>query len=222
MRASALELRNICVSYETENGSVSVLKNVHLQLEIGTLTALTGTSGSGKTTLLNVAALLAVPTSGSVFINGKNGAGSETHRCRLRRASIGLVFQSHRLLADFTVLENVMLPLLLAGENEAAAQKRAEECLEKLGVLNKKNAFPLTLSGGEQQRVALARAIVSAPKILLADEPTGNLDDENAKNVWSVLQEIAKNSAVLVVTHNLDLAQKSDRHLEIQALSSPA
>ena len=192
---------------------IDVLNGVDLELAPGTLTALVGPSGAGKSTLLHIAGLLEPATSGEVLIQGRATSGlGDRERTRLRRERIGFVYQFHHLLADFTALENVMLPRLLAGEATAAATARATELLTRLGLEPRLRHRPGKLSGGEQQRVAIARAMANRPILLLADEPTGNLDQHTAEHVFDALVEMvrASGAAALVATHNPDLAARMD------------
>lgn len=178
------------------------------------MVAMLGPSGSGKSTFLHCVGLLDKPDAGSIQINGTEAVGlSENERTVLRRASIGFVYQFHHLLPEFTALENVMMPLLIAGDAPAQASQRAAKLLEKLHLKERLHNRPARLSGGEQQRVAIARALVHRPKILLADEPTGNLDPETAESVFSLLQAAVRGMGVaaLIATHNLELAARMDK-----------
>ncbi|MCL6606936.1 MAG: ABC transporter ATP-binding protein [Geminicoccaceae bacterium] len=194
--------------------TLEILKGVDLALEAGTLAALVGPSGSGKSTLLHIAGLLERPTAGEVVIEGRAASGlSDAERTRLRRARIGFVYQFHNLLADFTALENVLLPQLLAGAGRKAAEARGRELLARLGLEGRLDHRPGRLSGGEQQRVAIARALANRPGLVLADEPTGNLDPHTAEEVFALLLEVVREAgaAVLIVTHDPELARRTDR-----------
>ena len=198
---------------------INILINAELNLYPGKLTALIGPSGAGKTTLLNIAGLLEKPNSGNVKIcNQDTFKLSEKERTLIRRKHIGFVFQSHRLFQEFSAIENIIIPQMLSGLEYVEAKKRALQLLEMIGLSNRKSHRPGSLSGGEQQRVAIARAVSNAPSILLADEPTGNLDPETAFKVFENLKNIIHQTetAALIVTHNLNLANLMDEVLEIK------
>ena len=214
-----LEMTEVQRHYMQGEQRVDVLRGASLALRAGELTALVGPSGCGKSTLLNIAGLLEKPTSGEVIVDGAPTARLGQRSCgRLRRSHIGFVFQFHRLLAEFSAIENVMIPQMLNGLTRAAAHDRAEQLLAMVGLGNRHDHRPGTLSGGEQQRVALARALANAPRILLADEPTGNLDPETADEVFEHIANIvhATDTAALIVTHNHGLAITMDRTLTIR------
>lgn len=186
-------------------GEVEVLRGVELSVDAGEVVVIMGPSGSGKTTLLHIAGTLEPPTSGQVIIGGEDASrlrGRELAHLRNRR--LGFVFQFHYLLNELTALENVMLPALIAGTKKHQAQKRAEELLERLGLAHRAYNYPPQLSGGEQQRVAIARALINEPLIILADEPTGNLDNESAGEVIKLFSELnqERGSTFLIATHN--------------------
>ena len=186
-----LELTEVQRHYMQGEQRVDVLRGASLALRAGKLTALVGPSGCGKSTLLNIAGLLEKPTSGDVIVDGTSTARLGQRSCgRLRRSHIGFVFHFHRLLAEFSAIENVMIPQMLNGLTRAAAHDRAEQLLAMVGLGNRYDHRPGTLSGGEQQRVAVARAVANAPRILLADEPTGNLDPETADEVFEHIANI--------------------------------
>ena len=188
-------------------------------LHPGRITALVGPSGAGKTTLLNLAGLLEQPKSGQIWINGTKATGlSERKRTQLRRRHIGMVFQFHRLFPEFSALENIMIPQMLNGLSQTESEKRAKLLLEMVGLSDRATHRPGLLSGGEQQRVAIARSVANAPDILLADEPTGNLDPETGETVFQSLQKIVHgtDTAALIVTHNQKLAAKMDEILELE------
>ena len=188
-------------------------------LHPGRITALIGPSGAGKTTLLNLAGLLEQPKSGQIWINGTKATGlSERKRTQLRRRHIGMVFQFHRLFPEFSALENIMIPQMLNGLSQTESEKRAKLLLEMVGLSDRATHRPGLLSGGEQQRVAIARSVANAPDILLADEPTGNLDPETGETVFQSLQKIVHgtDTAALIVTHNQKLAAKMDEILELE------
>ena len=214
-----LEMADIHRHYMQGAQRVDVLRGASLAVRAGQLTALVGPSGCGKSTLLNIAGLLEKPTGGDVIIDGKSTAQLGQRSCgRLRGSHIGFVFQFHRLLAEFSAIENVMIPQMLNGLSRAAAHDRAEQLLAMVGLGNRHDHRPGTLSGGEQQRVAVARAVANAPRILLADEPTGNLDPATADEVFDHIATIvhATDMAALIVTHNHGLATAMDRTLTIQ------
>ena len=213
-----LELRNIQRSYFQGTVKLDVLNDASLAVHTGEMKALVGPSGSGKSTLLNIAGLLERPDAGAVLIDGmETGKLSRSRRGRLRRTHIGFVFQFHRLLPEFSALENVMIPQMLNGLDRDEAATRAEQLLAMVGLQARANHRPGLLSGGEQQRVAISRAVANAPRVLLADEPTGNLDPDTAKDVFHHLSTItrATGTAALVVTHNQQLALKMDSVLTI-------
>ena len=208
-----LELRGVKRDYNQGETVISVLSDAHLQIRGGELTALVGPSGSGKSTLLNIAGLLEVIIAG----HPTSGLGSR-RRGKLRGSHIGFVFQFHRLLPEFSAVENVMVPQMLNGLARDEAEDRAEALLAMVGLQDRQSHRPGRLSGGEQQRVAIARAVANAPRVLLADEPTGNLDPETADDVFSHLRAIIRGTgaAALIVTHNEKLAQTMDRCLAIE------
>jgi putative ABC transport system ATP-binding protein len=202
-----LELRQVSKSYNNGPQSLEVLHNVSLSAGAGTITALLGRSGCGKTTLLNLAGAMDFPTSGDVLIDGRSTTSlSDVEMTALRRNSVGFVFQFFQLLPAMTVLENVELPLLLAGAKDATAT--ALDRLRWVGLEDKSANFPYQLSGGQMQRVAVARAVVHTPRLLIADEPTGNLDDASGKLVLDLIRETAERygAAVLLATHSTEAA----------------
>lgn len=214
--AAALELREVSRRFKQGGQSLHVLDRASLRLETGELTALVGPSGSGKSTLLNIAGLLEAPDAGEVLIDGVNAtSASNSLRTKMRRHKIGFVFQFHRLLPEFSALENIMIPQMLAGLSKAEARERAGDLLQMVGLAKRAKHRPGLLSGGEQQRVAIARAMANAPALLLADEPTGNLDPQTAAEVFGHMRQITKaiGTAALIVTHNLELAAQMDRQL---------
>ena len=214
-----LKLEMISHSYVQAGRQVDVLSEASLMLHPGRITALVGPSGAGKTTLLNLAGLLEQPKSGQIWINGTKATGlSERKRTQLRRRHIGMVFQFHRLFPEFSALENIMIPQMLNGLSQTESEKRAKLLLEMVGLSDRATHRPGLLSGGEQQRVAIARSVANAPDILLADEPTGNLDPETGETVFQSLQRIVHgtDTAALIVTHNQKLAAKMDEILELE------
>jgi lipoprotein-releasing system ATP-binding protein len=214
-----LELRDVRRGYHQGESRLDVLNGASLSVRAGEMKALVGPSGSGKSTLLNIAGLLEQPDSGTVFIDGIDSARLRSaKRTLLRRQHIGFVFQFHRLLPEFSALENVMVPQMLAGLDKFEASDRAAQLLAMVGLQDRVDHRPGLLSGGEQQRVAIARAVANAPRVLLADEPTGNLDPDTAKDVFGHLAAItrATRTAALVVTHNQQLALNMDSILTIE------
>ncbi|MDC0645012.1 ABC transporter ATP-binding protein [Alphaproteobacteria bacterium] len=214
-----LELRDVRRGYHQGESRLDVLNGASLSVRAGEMKALVGPSGSGKSTLLNIAGLLEQPDSGTVFIDGIDSARLRSaKRTMLRRQHIGFVFQFHRLLPEFSALENVMIPQMLAGLDKFEASNRAAQLLAMVGLQDRVDHRPGLLSGGEQQRAAIARAVANAPRVLLADEPTGNLDPDTAKDVFGHLAAItrATQTAALVVTHNQQLALNMDSILTIE------
>jgi lipoprotein-releasing system ATP-binding protein len=211
--APVLRLEGIRRRFVQGAAVLDVLQGIDLVLPRGTIAALVGPSGTGKSTLLHIAGLLERPTGGEVAIDGRacNGLG-DAERTRLRRERIGFVYQFHHLLPDFTALENVLMPQLIAGRGRREARARAEALLARLGLAGRLDHRPAKLSGGEQQRVAIARALANGPGLVLADEPTGNLDPHTADEVFAVLLELVRDTgtAALIATHNPELAARMD------------
>lgn len=197
---------------------LTVLKQADVTVSQGELIGLVGPSGSGKSTLLHIAGLLDTPDAGDVVLAGTSMKGaSDRMRTRMRRDYIGFVYQFHLLLPDFTALENVMMPLLIAGRSRNAARERAACLLDRVGLKNRLKHRAGELSGGEQQRVAIARALANEPKLLLADEPTGNLDPVTAESVFDTLMSLVRQTglAAVIATHNPDLAARMDRRIQV-------
>lgn len=216
---TVLALRGVTRSFEQGGHHLDVLRGVDMQIERGEIVALLGPSGSGKSTLLQIAGLLEAPTAGDVLINGEVATkANDALRTDLRRHHIGFVYQSHHLLPDFTAIENLLLPQYVAAVDKDTARNRAEKLLESVGLSSRATHFPSQMSGGEQQRVAIARALVNRPALLLADEPTGNLDPETAESVFQVMVQTIRSLKIgaLVVTHNVELAARMDRVLELK------
>lgn len=212
-----LEAEFLTKTYQAADRPLTVLDNVSFQVEQGNSLAIIGPSGSGKTTLLGLCAGLDVPTSGTLSLMGfKLNNMSEDDRAYLRNQYVGFVFQNFQLLATLTALENVMVPLELRGEKNVAS--KAKELLERVGLKDRMQHYPTQLSGGEQQRVAMARAFITAPKILFADEPTGNLDEENATHITDLLfgMNREQQTTLILVTHNLELAKMTQRILRMK------
>ena len=218
-RPPALELRGVRKVFRQGNVELAVLNGVDLMLAPGEIVALVGPSGAGKSTMLHVAGLLERPGGGAVLIEGRDcGALSDEHRTMLRRRALGFVYQFHHLLPEFSAVENVMLPQMIGGVRRADARRKAEALLGRVGLAERLAHRPARLSGGEQQRVAIVRALANDPKILLADEPTGNLDHTTAAGVMQTLIEIvrAHGLAALIATHNLELAARLDRTVALE------
>jgi lipoprotein-releasing system ATP-binding protein len=214
MSDPVLELSGVKRVYRTGEGELEVLKGVDLSVYPGEIVGLIGPSGSGKSSLLHAAGLLERPTEGKIVIEGRDCSKlSDGERTRIRLGAIGFVYQFHHLLAEFSALDNVAIPMLIAGGAQAAARERARTLLTELGLAERLHHQPGQLSGGEQQRVAIARALANAPRVVLADEPTGNLDPATSGVVFQNLFELARASgvALLIATHNMDLAKFMDR-----------
>ncbi|MBR5599481.1 MAG: ABC transporter ATP-binding protein [Alphaproteobacteria bacterium] len=206
-----LELNNVIKTYRQGKQNLEVLTGVDLEILKGDAIALVGQSGAGKSTLLQIAGLLDKPTSGKVILDGINvSKSSDDVRTDLRRDYIGFVYQYHNLLGDFSALENVMLPMIIARKSKNEAKERAVMLLEKMHLSHRLNHRPAELSGGEQQRVAIARALSNSPKLLLADEPTGNLDPNTAEDVFETMLSVVKETglSLLIATHNMELASR--------------
>ncbi len=226
MSSSVLSLRGVERIYKTEAGDLPVLRGVDLDVYPGEVVGLIGPSGSGKSSLLHSAGLLERPDAGLVALGGRDCSKlSERIRTRIRLGTVGFVYQFHHLLPEFSALENVAMPGMIAGRSRAEANGRAEELLGELGLTARLHHQPAQMSGGEQQRVAIARALANRPQLLLADEPTGNLDPATSAAVFQSLYSLARGQGVaaLIATHNMDLARYMDRvfalkdgHLEAQ------
>jgi lipoprotein-releasing system ATP-binding protein len=226
MSEPVLSIRGLERSYVTGAGKLTVLRGAEIDVRPGEIVGLIGPSGSGKSSLLHAAGLLERPDAGRITVLGQDCSDlSDRQRTRVRLATIGFVYQFHHLLPEFTALDNVALPQMIAGVSRRAAQARALTLLSELGLKDRVEHQPAQLSGGEQQRVAVARALANAPRLLLADEPTGNLDPTTSGAVFENLYELARKTGVaaLVATHNLELARHMDRvfalkdgHLEEQ------
>jgi len=211
---NSLSLKNITRTYLQGDNRITPLENFSMEIKAGESVALVGPSGSGKTTLLQIAGLLDNPTSGEVMIAGKDmSKANDAVRTMARREHLGFVYQFHHLLPEFTALENVMLPQMIAGVPREEASAKAAELLTSLGLFARVSHRPAKLSGGEQQRVAIARALANDPSLLLADEPTGNLDPHTSTQVFDMFLNLAKERglALLVATHNMELARRMDR-----------
>jgi lipoprotein-releasing system ATP-binding protein len=217
--APILFLHGVERHYRQGDATLNVLTSVELAIWPGQSVALVAPSGAGKSTLLHIAGLLEHPDHGEVYIDGRATAALPDHeRTRIRRNEIGFVYQSHHLLPEFTALENVLLPQMIRGLKRREANKRAVELLSYLGLGERLTHRPAELSGGEQQRVAIARAVANAPRILLADEPTGNLDVHTADHVFAALTQLVRASrlATIIATHNMELAGRMDRRVTLK------
>lgn len=216
---SILQINGLHFSYPSVSGEVSILNGVDLTLERGESVAIVGASGSGKSTLLHLLAGLDLPNAGTVrlcdqdFVAPKGQGISDDKRSALRNKHMGFVYQFHHLLAEFTALENVALPLRIAGVGKKIAENKALSLLERVGLKERVHHLPAELSGGERQRAAIARALVNEPDCLLADEPTGNLDQANAQRAFALMRELIseQNRALIIVTHDVDLAKQMGR-----------
>ena len=216
--SNIIECRSLSFSYIDGNNQTSVLNNLNFEVELGDSIAILGQSGCGKSTLLNLIAGLDSPSEGDMLINNTNIAKlNEKDRTELRSNNFGFVYQFHHLLNDFSSIYNVALPLLIRGDNKESAILNSKKILTKVGLENRLNHTPSELSGGERQRVAIARAMVTEPACILADEPTGNLDAKNAKDVLELILELNENNttSLLIVTHDLSIANKMNRKLTL-------
>ena len=214
----ALELSHIVRVYEQGGNRLEIFNDANLRVESGEIVALVGPSGAGKSSLLHIAGLLEAPTSGEVLIAGRNCTElDDMARTRVRRIGIGFIYQFHHLLPEFSAVENVIMPQLIAGASKAQARARAEDLLGRLGLTLRLEHRPAELSGGEQQRVAIARALANRPLLLLADEPTGNLDPRTAEQVHEEFVRLIREEGLgaLIATHNLDLAQRMTRAVRL-------
>ena len=219
MSDPVLSIRDLRRTYKSGDKTLTVLNGADLDVRPGEIVGLIGPSGSGKSSLLHAAGLLEHPDEGRIVIEGRDCSDlSDRQRPRVRLATIGFVYQAHHLLAEFTALDNVALPQMIAGRSRKAARARARDLLASLGLAERIDHQPAQMSGGEQQRVAIARALANSPRLLLADEPTGNLDPQTAQHVFGTLMALARASglAALIATHNLDLARQMDRQVTIR------
>jgi lipoprotein-releasing system ATP-binding protein len=214
--AAALRLDKVARTYVEGEGTLEIFRDVSMTIREGEVVALVGQSGAGKSSLLHMAGLLEAPSNGQVIVGGATASTlSDAERTRLRRDTIGFVYQAHHLLPEFSALENVVIPQLIAGKSQTVAETEARRLLDIMGLSARLTHRPAQLSGGEQQRVAIARALANHPRVLLADEPTGNLDPRTASGVFDALIAIVRKerTAALVATHNLELAARMDRAL---------
>ncbi|MCR9213659.1 MAG: ABC transporter ATP-binding protein [Proteobacteria bacterium] len=218
MSDAVLRLDKVGRVFSQGQEDLLVLDSVDLEVKPGEIVALLGQSGSGKSTLLQIAGLLEPPTSGTIYVTDVDCSSSnDRKRTEVRRDKIGFVYQFHHLLPEFSALENVMMPNLISGVAKSTAKEKATELLERMGLQDRLSHRPAKLSGGEQQRVAIARALANDPVLLLADEPTGNLDEQTAELVFKQFLDLVRdrNVAALVATHNTDLAQRMDRIVRV-------
>lgn len=217
--SSVLALHNISKSYIQASYKIEILKNINLEVSAGELIAIIGDSGSGKSTLLHVAGLLDRPSSGSINIcNLDCSKVNSDNYDHVRLNHVGFIYQDHRLLKDFTATENIAIPQIIAGKSLIEATQNANDLLNKINLSNRAKNLPGELSGGEQQRIAIARALINKPNIILADEPTGNLDPYTADNIFDIFVELSRlqNTAIIMVTHNHTLANKMDKIYELR------
>ena len=217
MNKIILETVNLKKIYKHKNGIVELFSNVNIKIKCGELIALVGPSGSGKTSFLHLLALLNDPSKGKILLNNKNTNDfTEEEKDNARRENISIIFQDNNLLSDFTAIENVIMPLIIKGEKIDTSYKKATKILKSIKILNRLDHFPSELSGGEQQRIAIARALISETDLILADEPTGNLDHETSQEIFSYFLKLKKmNKAIIFATHNRELANKADYKLSI-------
>jgi len=214
MKQAVLELRDIVRTYKSGAGELEVLKGTNLTLNAGELVGLVGPSGSGKSTLLHAAGLLEKPNSGEVLLEGENCIGlSDSGLTTMRRNKLGFIYQFHHLLPEFSAEDNIAMPLMIAGKSRKEARAKAKSLLAEMGLADREHHQPGQLSGGEQQRVAIARALANDPRLIIADEPTGNLDPATTERVFGTLIKMVRDegAAVLVATHNMALIQHMDR-----------
>ncbi|MGB8601530.1 MAG: ABC transporter ATP-binding protein [Rhizomicrobium sp.] len=217
--SEALRLEAVTRSFREGAGTLEIFRGLNATLMAGEIVALVGPSGAGKSSLLHIAGLLEAPTAGEIYIEGQAvSRASERARTMIRQRTIGFVYQAHHLLPEFSALENVVIPQMIAGKSKAAAKVEALRLLGLMGLADRASHRPAQLSGGEQQRVAIARALANRPRILLADEPTGNLDPKTAEGVFDTLFKAVRTEGVaaLIATHNSDLAARMDRALMLK------
>jgi ABC-type lipoprotein export system ATPase subunit len=217
MNKNILKINKIKKSYEHKNGKIKIFKDISLEIKKGDLVALVGPSGSGKSTLLNMISLLDRADSGDIFFNNINLKKlNEDEKNNIRKKNISVIFQNNNLLNDFTALENVIMPLIIRDENKIKSREKAKTILNDFNLSNRHNHFPDELSGGEQQRVAIARALISETDLILADEPTGNLDYKTSLEIFSYFLKLKKlKKTIIFATHNRELANKADYKLSI-------
>jgi ABC-type lipoprotein export system ATPase subunit len=217
MNSVILEIKKVNKNFNHRNGVVKIFKNISLKIKKGDLVALVGPSGSGKSTLLNMISLIDSPTSGLIIFDNNDVRNlSEVNKDDIRKRKISMIFQDNNLLTDFTALENVLMPLIIREEKNKFSLKKAENILASFNLKTRFNHYPDELSGGEQQRVAIARALISETDLILADEPTGNLDYKTSQDIFSYFLKLKKlNKTIIFATHNRELANKADYKLSI-------
>ena len=217
MIKNLLETINLKKTYDHKNGIIELFNNVNIKIKKGDLVALIGPSGSGKSSFLHLLGLLDNPTKGKILLKNKDIKNlTDDEKDLVRRKNISIIFQDNNLLTDFTAIENVIMPLIIKGENTQTSRKKALQILKDIKIANRADHFPSELSGGEQQRVAIARALISETDLILADEPTGNLDHKTSEDIFSYFIKLKKlNKAIIFATHNRDLANKADYKLSI-------
>ncbi len=217
MNKNIIKIKNLYKQFKNNKSVIKVLSNVNLNFESGKLIALVGPSGSGKSTFLHLLSLLDSPTKGEIILHGsKTQNMSETQKNQIIRKEISIIFQNNNLLSDFNSLENVAIPLIIRGNTYISSIKKAEKILSNVNLSHRLKHFPSDLSGGEQQRVAIARSIASDTSIILADEPTGNLDEKTSAEVFSYFLKLKRsNKTILIATHNRDIAKKADYTLRL-------
>ena len=217
MIKNLLETINLKKTYDHKNGIIELFNNVNIKIKKGDLVALIGPSGSGKSSFLHLLGLLDNPTKGKVFLKNKDIKNlTDDEKDLVRRKNISIIFQDNNLLTDFTAIENVIMPLIIKGENTQTSRKKALQILKDIKIANRADHFPSELSGGEQQRVAIARALISETDLILADEPTGNLDHKTSEDIFSYFIKLKKlNKTIIFATHNRELANKADYKLSI-------
>ena len=210
-----LETINLKKTYEHINGNITLFNNINLKIKHGDLIALVGPSGSGKSSLLHLLALLDEPSKGKILINNEETKKlNDSQKDELRRKNISIIFQDNNLLTDFTAIENVMMPLFIKGENNKKTLKKAQNILKEVKIINRSNHFPHELSGGEQQRVAIARALIAETNLILADEPTGNLDFKTSKEIFSLFLKLKKQKKTIIfATHNKKITKRTNYKL---------
>ena len=217
MNKFILNVKNLSKNFYYQSRQVKVLKNLNFSIKKGELIALTGPSGSGKSTLLHLIALMEKPSTGKIFFSGKNLINLSSKEInKIRKYNISLIFQNNNLISDLNVIENVMLPLLIRNENKNKSYEKSKKVLSLVNLSNRLDFFPGDLSGGEQQRVAIARSLIAETDLILADEPTGNLDFKTSKEIFNYFLKLKKmNKTILFATHNRELANKADYKLSI-------
>ncbi len=217
MTNSLLEIKNLQKSFEHKNGTIKLFNDVNIKINKGELVALVGPSGSGKSTFLHLLALLDNADKGKILLNNKDTKNlKDEEKDFIRREKISIIFQDNNLLSDFTAIENILMPLIIKGEKKNFANEKAKKLMREVKIIDRANHFPNELSGGEQQRIAIARALIAETDLILADEPTGNLDYKTSADIFSYFVKLKKmNKAIIFATHNRELANKADYKLSI-------